>query len=568
MSDVFPGSSEMAARMRAFDWSTSTLGAPDEWPESLRTAVRICLTSRFPMILWWGPELRFVYNDAYLPLLGSKHPALGKPGREVWTEIWHIIGPMLDGVLATGEATWSDNMLLPMNRHGYWEETYWTYSYSPLHDDSGTVTGVFTAVNDTTDRVVGTRRMAALGDLGAQAGATTVDEACRRIQAWADRHGADVPYVSTHLGEPADDRWPLAEVMRNGEPVVVAGVTGLPTGGWSTPPTEAMVLPLRSDAGDKPLGTVVLAASGGRALDEDYRAFLRLVADQCATLINGAMAYQAQQRRAEELAALDRSKTVFFSNISHEFRTPLTLITGPLRELREQAPPEIDEQLSMIERNAMRLGKLVNALLDFSRIEAGRVRAHYEPVDLAVLTTELASVFRAAMEKAGLVLEVDCPPLDREGAEKFTPRKLTAATGTSKAGYYSQRIAEYAVEYHNKPVTPCVAMPVKDYLEPEIDLEPVDVLLETWSQEAGDLPALLDAVMDIYGYLPLQAAKRIVQVRGVDLSDIFGIATMSPKFKPAPAVKGFKRDDQPQRGLSPDTRGVWGNIHHVRQPNA
>jgi PAS domain S-box-containing protein len=403
----------MAARMRAFDWSTSALGAPDEWPESLRTAVRICLTSRFPMILWWGPELRFLYNDAYLPLLGSKHPALGKPGREVWTEIWHIIGPMLEGVLTTGEATWSDDLLLPMNRHGYWEETYWTYSYSPLHDDSGTVTGVFTAVNDTTDRVVGTRRMAALGDLGAQAGATTVEDACRRIQAWAGRHGPDVPYVSTHLGESADDRWPLAEVMRSGEPVVVAGVSGLPSGGWSTPPSEAMVLPLRSDAGDRPLGTVVLAASGGRALDEDYRAFLRLVADQCATLINGAMAYQAQQRRAEELAALDRSKTVFFSNISHEFRTPLTLITGPLRELREQAPPEIDDQLSMIERNAMRLGKLVNALLDFSRIEAGRVQAHYEPVDLAVLTTELASVFRAAMEKAGLVLEVDCPPLDR-----------------------------------------------------------------------------------------------------------------------------------------------------------
>ena len=147
-------------------------------------------------------------------------------------------------------------------------------------------------------------------------------------------------------------------------------------------------------------------------------------------------------------------------------------------------------------------------------------------------------------------------------------RKLTAATGTSKAGYYSQRIAEYAVEYHDKPVAPCVAMPVKDYLEPEIDLDPVDVLLETWSQDAGELPALLDAVMDMYGYLPLQAAKRIVQVRGVDLSDIFGIATMSPKFKPAPAVKGLKRDDQPRRGLAPDTRGVWGNIHHVRQPNA
>lgn len=156
----------------------------------------------------------------------------------------------------------------------------------------------------------------------------------------------------------------------------------------------------------------------------------------------------------------------------------------------------------------------------------------------------------------------------REGAEKFTPRKLPAASGSPKAGFYKTRISEYAVEYPNKPVAPCVATPVKDSLEPAIDLAPVDALLESWSQEAGTLPALLDRVMDIYGYLPLQAAKRIVQNRGVDLSDLFGIATMSPKFKPAPAVKGATRNDQPTRGLAASTRGVWGNINHVRQPNA
>ena len=111
-------------------------------------------------------------------------------------------------------------------------------------------------------------------------------------------------------------------------------------------------------------------------------------------------------------------------------------------------------------------------------------------------------------------------------------------------------------------------MPVKDYLEPEIDLSKVDDLLANWSQDAGALSSLLDAVMDTYGYLPLPAAKRIVQARGVDLSDLFGIATMSPKFKPAPAAKGIRRDDQPERGLSPATRGVYGNINHVRQPNA
>ncbi len=156
----------------------------------------------------------------------------------------------------------------------------------------------------------------------------------------------------------------------------------------------------------------------------------------------------------------------------------------------------------------------------------------------------------------------------RDGAEKFGTHKMPPATGASKAGYYTQRISEYATEYHDKPVAPCVSMPVKDYLEPEIDLSKVDDLLANWSQEAGALSSLLDAVMDTYGYLPLQAAKRIVQARGVDLSDLFGIATMSPKFKPAPAIKGIKRDDQPIRGLSPATRGMYGNINHVRQPNA
>jgi ferredoxin len=156
----------------------------------------------------------------------------------------------------------------------------------------------------------------------------------------------------------------------------------------------------------------------------------------------------------------------------------------------------------------------------------------------------------------------------RDGAEKYTTHSIPPASGASKAGYYATRMSEYAVEYHNKPVAPCVAMPVRDDLEPEIDLSKVDELLETWSDEAGAMPSLLDAIMDIYGYMPLQAAKRVVQVRGVDLSDIFGIATMSPKFKPAPAVKGIRRDDQPIRGLSPATRGKWGNINHVRQPDA
>ncbi|MFJ6198044.1 SpoIIE family protein phosphatase [Micromonospora sp. NPDC092111] len=473
---VFTGGSEMAARMRDFDWSATSLGAVSGWPASLRTACRICLTSRFPMIVWWGPELRFIHNDAYRPLLGSKHPALGKPGEQVWPEIWHIIGPMLRGVVETGEATWSEDLLLPMNRHGYWEETYWTYSYSPLHDDDGVVRGVFTAVSDTTERVIGERRLAALQDLGAQAGrARSVGEACGLVAGALGRAGIDVPYASVHLrtgdglrlaastlagevdraGGQASARWPVAEVLGSGAPAHVTDVTDrageLPTGGWQTAPTEAMVLPLHGETGAEDIGVIVLAASAGRALDDSYRTFLGLVAQQAAALLNGAVAYEVQQQRAEELAELDRAKTAFFSNISHEFRTPLTLITGPLQELRARLgdrDEQVRDELEVMHRNALRLGKLVTALLDFSRIEAGRMQARYEPVDLARFTAELASVFRAAVERAGLALEVDCPPLsqpvhvDRDMWEKVVLNLLSNALKFTFHGGIRVSVAE------------------------------------------------------------------------------------------------------------------------------
>ncbi len=460
---LFPGDGEMAHRMRAYPWAESVLGDPRGWPASLRTACRICLTSRFPMIVWWGEQLRFFYNDAYLPLLGSKHPALAKPGETVWTEIWDIIGPMLTSVMASGQATWSEDLLLPMNRHGYWEETYWTYSYSPLHDDDGTVRGVFTAVSDTTERVIGERRLAALQDLGTLAGrARSATEACRLVTQALGRAAADIPFAAIYLRQPGTDEtilaassppedtpvpiasgpgaWPVSEVLRSGQPVTLTDVgarfAALPTGGWETSPAQAMVLPLPGETGGQTVGVIVLAASAGRTLDEAYGSFLGLVAQQAAALINGAVAYQLQQRRAEELAELDRAKTAFFSNISHEFRTPLTLIMGPLEELRGQLPPgdqAVRQELDVIHRNGLRLGKLVNTLLDFSRIQAGRMQARYEPVDLAAFTADLASVFRSAIERAGLSYEVDCAALpepvyvDREMWEKVVLNLLSNA---------------------------------------------------------------------------------------------------------------------------------------------
>ena len=309
---IFPGDGEMARRMRAYPWA-GRRWAIRGWSASLRTAVRICLTSRFPMIVWWGTDLRFLYNDAYLPLLGTKHPALAKPGETVWPEIWDVIGPMLGSVMSSGQATWSEDLLLPMNRHGYWEETYWTYSYSPLHDDAGVVRGVFTAVSDTTERVIGERRLAALQDLGAQPAAP---ERGRGLPAGGDRPGTGAGGCPVRRHLPAQARYqrsgpgrqqpgagrPRSAAGRpgrlagrggaaHGQPVAVSDVAArfgdLPAGDWQTPPAQALVLPLVGEpAASRPALSSSRPAPGARWTRATT--FLGLVAGHLAARVTRA----------------------------------------------------------------------------------------------------------------------------------------------------------------------------------------------------------------------------------------------------------------------------------------
>ncbi|MBY8870685.1 SpoIIE family protein phosphatase [Micromonospora sp. PLK6-60] len=445
-ADVFAVDGEIGPDLARVDWSTSPLGTPETWPQSLQTAVRILLSSRFPMWMAWGPELTFFCNAAYRrSTLGRKYPwALGRPANQVWTEIWDDIGPRIDTVLRTGNATWDEALLLFLERSGYREETYHTFSYSPLRDDDGALVGMLCVVSEDTDRVIGERRMATLRDLGSDPSVVrTEQEMLAFASRQLGRNRWDLPFTLTYLfgdegearlaettgvsdGHPAAPTtlsltdagavWPVAR-LADGESVRVAldgpVFAGLPAGEWPDPPTEALLVPLRQQGG-APYGFLVAGLNRYRALDDGYRGFVELAAGHVATGIGSARSYQAQQRRAEELAELDRAKTAFFSNISHEFRTPLTLITGPVEELRGRladADEQVREELDVIRRNGLRLGKLVNSLLDFSRIEAGRMQARYEPVDLAAVTVDLASVFRSAIERAGLTFEVDCPPL-------------------------------------------------------------------------------------------------------------------------------------------------------------
>ncbi|MEP6487601.1 ATP-binding protein [Microcoleus vaginatus] len=483
VEQIFAGNSEMAMLMRSHNWSQTPLGAVETWPQSLRTIVPLVLNSRFPMVIWWGKELVLLYNDAWQPILGTKHPkALGRPGQEVWSEIWDIIGVQLNSVLETGQATWSDDTLLLVDRYGYTEEAFFTYSYSPIFLETGEVGGAFTAVTETTRRVIGERRLRTLRELAASTvEAKSVEDISRITSATLANNPYDISFALLYLVEqqqarlvgtvridpetPASpqqvdlaiegDCWKFAQVKKTGDAEIIDELItrfGMLSGGaWDEPSKQAIVLPIAM-AGQKQLlaGFLVLGISPRRAFDDEYRGFFDLVASNIATAIANAQAYEAERKRAEALAELDRAKTTFFSNVSHEFRTPLTLMLAPLEDtianLDGTIPPQEREQLLLVQRNGIRLLKLVNSLLDFSRIEAGRVEAAYEPVDLATYTAELASTFRSLIERARMSLIVDCPPLpeaiyvDREMWEKIVLNLLSNAFKFTLAGTITVRL--------------------------------------------------------------------------------------------------------------------------------
>ena len=440
---VFTGGGETGSLMRSLDWSKTTLGRVDGWPQSLRTAVGIVLESRFPMYIAWGQDFIQFYNDGYRPILGStKHPAaMGGAAHVTFAESWHIIAPMFAGVLA-GNAVGAENWMLPLDRHGYLEECYFTYSYSPIRDESGRVGGVLVTVTETTARVLGERRLRTLRDLADRAGTAKREDAVWKEAAdTLAGNGFDVPfallYRAAGAGEPPtlmatvgfgdgdlDARraaeayaWPFEDVTTTRSARVVSDMSigELPGGMWPEAPHSAVVLAIPRPGATHPYGFLVVGVSPRRAVDDDYRAFLELVADRLATAVTNARAFDDERRRAEALAEVDRVKTAFFSNVSHEFRTPLTLMLGPIEDILADAAEPLSkgqrERLELIRRNGLRLQKLVNSLLDFARIEAGRAQASFVPTDLAALTRDLASSFDSVMQSSGLTFEVDCEPL-------------------------------------------------------------------------------------------------------------------------------------------------------------
>jgi signal transduction histidine kinase len=477
-------SRNMAELVRNFPWSATPLGDPAFWPPGLKTTVRIVLTSRFPMWMFWGPELTMLYNDAYArTTLGKKHPwALGKPANVVWSEIWKDIGPRIERVLETGEASWDETLFLILERGGYPEETYHTFSYSPLVGPDGGKAGMLCVVMEDTARVLGERQLTSLGALAA----ALVDANTKTEVFAAIEHGLkgqrDIPFALLYMfddrdparldlvancgidkGHPAacdkliigasDCPWSIDSLSSN-QPVTVENLSDLfselPAGSWDRPPGKARLVPFTGRGQDTPAGIFIAAINPYRQLDASYSGYLDLIAGQIGSSITNAEAYEQEKTRAEALAELDRAKTSFFSNVSHELRTPLTLILGPIEDALTGQRMPTRAGLEMLHRNALRLLKMVNGLLDFVRIEAGRLHATYEPTDLSLLTAQLASVFRSAVERAGLEYIVACPPLpepvyiDREMWEKIVLNLISNALKSTFDGNIRVSISTHA----------------------------------------------------------------------------------------------------------------------------
>jgi signal transduction histidine kinase len=450
VESILPGQGEMAVLCRAVDWPATPLGPLSSWSRSLRTTVSTVLSSRHPMFLWWGSELIQFYNDGYRPSLGQggRHPrALAARGRDFWTEIWEIIGPQIDVVMNLGESTWHEDQLVAIERNGRIEEVYWTYSYSPVRDDDGSIGGTLVVCQETTSRVVAERRLRILHRLAALQPQGSPDEAAREATRVLAEDTLDVPFVLCYLfpegrlDEPLrlvhseglaqtmrPESWPLHEAIRTRAASFV-DLRGWPeiegTGPWPESPVSAVVLPIVAAADDgEAAGALVVGLSPRLPWEDDYSEFLSGAANHVASQVSARRLHEERERRDRELeiersrleVARNRAKSQFLANMSHEIRTPINAIVGYADLLESGLRGALnDGQRSYVNRvktSAGHLTGLVDEILDLAKIEAGGM--HLQPDRFRIFDTLVAalSMIEPQAHRKGIAVP-DRPDCDR-----------------------------------------------------------------------------------------------------------------------------------------------------------
>lgn len=491
-NSLFAGDDITAGDHRATDWGSTPLGPVESWSPELTAAVATVFDSDVAMLLWWGSDLVQIFNHAYTPFLGTKYPtAIGQPAAECWPDVWPDMGPLADEALRGRTTHGAEVRLLVDRRGGVPEETFWTFSYSPIRSADGGVLGVFVATSDVTGRVLADRRMTAMQRLGAIS--TTQGQhpvtTCRAALTMLSEYESDMPVLMLYLDpvatfdvdgahrlgsadnvvplgdgrtlelvavgegiEPDDaHRWiatahgtgGIAEAVASGS-VDLAG--GLPTvdGGpavESVPISDIVLLPLRISGRTEPVGVLVVGTNPLQVVGDQYRWFLDVVASRLSTTLTDVLAFEYQRDRNDALAELDEAKTRLLQNISHEFRTPLTMLLAPLRDLVQSTDGSDRAAADLALRNAQRLQRLVDSLLDVARAGTGALALDRAPTDIDELTRACVDRFDGAVEAAGLTLDVsiDVRPsamvsMDREKWTRITTNLVANAINYTHAG--------------------------------------------------------------------------------------------------------------------------------------
>jgi PAS domain S-box-containing protein len=397
------GGGELGAMMRAHDWSGSPLGHPDTWPQALRTVVALMLNSKFPMFVAWGPELAFLYNDSYREVLGDKHPhALGRRFHAIWAEIWSDIHPLIERALA-GEASYAERMYLEMNRHGYDEPTWFTFSYSPVRDDTGHIAGMYCACVEVTEQVLAEKyrneeieRFRALFEQAP--GIMAVLRGPEHVFELTNQSYLQLIGHRRLIGRAAREALPevagqgffelLDRVYNSGEPFVGHAV------------------PLR------------VQREPGGPLEERFVDFVYQPIRDAGGAVSGIFVEGSdvtpRKLIEDELRAANRQKDQFLAMLAHELRNPLAPImtAAQLLKLGRHDPKSVANASEIIARQAAHMTDLVNDLLDVSRVTRGLVTLDKEELDLNVIVSAAVEQVRPLVDarRHALTLQLSGQP--------------------------------------------------------------------------------------------------------------------------------------------------------------